>query len=98
MMQGLFQRGGPSLKNAYIICTSWIKHYLFDSRAKFDIFSGYESSLIFLSYLHVIGNLKLIKDVQPPSQWLTINHEIDNITDFFLDFLEFIACDLPMAT
>jgi hypothetical protein len=63
MMQGLFERGGASLKNAFIICTSWIKHYLYDSRAKFDIFSGYESSLIFLSYLHSKSNLKCIEDV-----------------------------------
>jgi len=59
MMQGLFERGGASLKNAFIICTSWIKHYLYDSRAKFDIFSGYEAGLLFLSFLHLKGILKL---------------------------------------
>ena len=50
--------------NSYIICTSWIKHYLYDARAKFDIFSGYESNLIFLAFLHFKGLLKVYNEDQ----------------------------------
>ena len=88
MMQGFFERGGESLKNSYIICTSWIKHYLYDARAKFDIFSGYESNLIFLAFLHFKGLLKVNNEDQAlPLDWLDISKPIENVSDFFLDFL-----------
>jgi hypothetical protein len=40
-----------NLRILYVNCISWMKHYLYDRYARFDVFSTFESQLLLFHYL-----------------------------------------------
>ena len=104
MMNGLLEQN-DLVKTLYVNVSSWMKHFLYDSMIKFDMFSGYETQLLFLDYLYKRNLLKLTPLDDPfynpskPSTWLqiTLTSTSDGSTDIEMDvkllgslFLDFL--------
>jgi hypothetical protein len=54
LMEGVFR--DRELRTLYVNCISWMKHYLYDRYARFDVFSTYEAQLMLLTYVDQVSS------------------------------------------
>ena len=86
----------------FVNVSSWMKHFLYDARLQFEMFSTYETQLLFMDFLKLKDLISINAEETDPSDWIQVKGSlpslpkseeevVEYLATLFIAFLEYLA-------